>query len=122
MNQLASIHLANEAGIVVAGITGEIDLSNADRLITKITDAVPNEAIGLIVDLGDVDFMDSAGIRMLLELAKRLEWRGQALRLVVAVEARVRKMLTISGLDSVIMVDGSLAKARESLGTGMAGL
>lgn len=112
MTELASIRFVNEGDIVIAMVTGEIDLSNASRLLMTVTDAVANEATGLIMDLSDVAFMDSTGVQMLLELAKRLEWRDQAMRLVVPDDSHIRKVLMITGFEGVVAVDGSLGLAR----------
>jgi anti-sigma B factor antagonist len=112
LTELASIRFVNEGDIVIAMVTGEIDLSNASRLLMTVTDAVANEATGLIMDLSDVAFMDSTGVQMLLELAKRLEWRDQAMRLVVPDDSHIRKVLMITGFEGVVAVDGSLGLAR----------
>lgn len=115
MTELASIGFVNEDGIVVAVVTGEIDMSNAARLIVTVTDAVENEAAGLIMDLSDVVFMDSSGVRMVLELGKRLGWRDQTLGLVIPDDSLIRKVLQFSGVEGVVSVDGSLPAARERL-------
>jgi len=115
MTELATIGFVNEDGIVVAVVTGEIDMSNAARLIVTVTDAVENEAAGLIMDLSDVVFMDSSGVRMVLELAKRLGWRDQTLGLVIPDDSMIRKVLMVSGVEGVVSVDGSLPSARERL-------
>jgi hypothetical protein len=39
-----------EDGIVIAAVSGEIDMSNAARLVATVTAAVANEATGLIMD------------------------------------------------------------------------
>ena len=72
-------------------------MSNAARLIVTVTDAVENEATGLIMDLSDVVFMDSSGVRMVLELAKRLGWRDQMLGLVIPDDSLIRNVLIIRG-------------------------
>jgi hypothetical protein len=52
------------------------------------------------------------GVQMLLELAKRLEWRDQTMRLVVPDDSHIRKVLMITGFEGVVAVDGSLGLAR----------
>ena len=91
-------------GVVTASLAGEIDLSNASRLLATITHEVPNEAVGLIMDLSEVGYMDSSGLRMLLELAKRLGWRDQTMRVVVADDARIRRIMSLSGVEPVLSI------------------
>jgi anti-sigma B factor antagonist/stage II sporulation protein AA (anti-sigma F factor antagonist) len=99
-------------GVITASLAGEIDLSNASRLLATITHEVPNEAVGLIMDLSEVGYIDSSGLRMLLELAKRLGWRDQTMRVVVADDARIRRILSLSGVEPVLSIDASLEGAR----------
>jgi len=99
--------------VITATLAGEIDLSNASRLLATIAHEVPNEAVGLIMDLSEVGYIDSSGLRMLLELAKRLDWRDQTMRVVVADDARIRRILSLSGIEPVVSIDASLEVARE---------
>jgi hypothetical protein len=55
---------------------------------------------------------------MLVELAKRLGWRDQELRLVIPDDARIRKVLTVSGFEGVATVDDSLGSALAHLANG----
>ena len=71
-----------EDNIVVAALSGEVDLANAGDIGAEISAQVPNAALGLVVDLTDVAYLDSSGIRVLFELAERLQSRQQAMRLV----------------------------------------
>ncbi len=57
----------------MARLGGEIDVANAIELEAELTWAIPNTALGLIVDLSEVSFIDSTGIRCLFDLAMRLE-------------------------------------------------
>lgn len=112
MIELVSVRLDTDEGLITASLVGEIDLSNASRLLATISSEVPNEALGLILDLSAVTYIDSSGLRLVLELAKRLEWRDQMMRVVVADDGRIRKVLRLAGIESVIAIDPSLEAAR----------
>ena len=58
MSRLADLTVEGQDGAVVARITGEIDLSNAATLERAMLDAVPNTAIGMVVDLTGVSYLD----------------------------------------------------------------
>ena len=77
MTELANLDVASANGVVVATLSGEIDLSNAAQITRAVVGGVPNEAVGLVMDLSDVAYLDSAGVRMLAELERRLGWRSQ---------------------------------------------
>jgi anti-anti-sigma factor len=61
---------------------------------------VSHDARGLVVDLTAVEYLDSAGLRMLYRIAERLAPRRLALCVVAPDRSPVRRILTLSGFDS----------------------
>jgi len=110
-----NVTIAGDDGVVVASLSGEIDLSNAAEITDALLGGVPNEALGLVIDLSEVSYIDSAGVRMLAELDHRLGWRAQALRVVAPQESRSRRVLEIAGLERVLSLDTSVETARTSV-------
>jgi anti-anti-sigma factor len=115
VTQLAQLRLDDEDGILVASIDGEIDLSNAAELEVAISHAVGNEALGLVVDLARVDYLDSSGVTLLFNLARRVSRRQQAFVVVVPGEAHVREILSLSGATEALAVHESRAEALSRL-------
>ena len=115
MTDLPNVTIVTEDGVVIASLTGEIDLSNATEITDALLGGVPNEALGLVIDLTDVSYLDSAGVRMLAELDHRLGWRAQALRVVAPETSRSRRVLVIAGLERVISMETSVEEARTSV-------
>ena len=115
MTELPNVTIGVEDGIVIASLTGEIDLSNAAEITDALVGSVPNEALGLVIDLSDVSYLDSAGVRMLAELDHRLGWRAQALRVVAPEASRSRRVLAIAGLERVLSITTSVEAARSSV-------
>jgi stage II sporulation protein AA (anti-sigma F factor antagonist) len=105
--------LEGDGKVLTARITGEIDLSNASELEETIVDAVPNTALGMVVDLSGVEYLDSAGVRMLVHLVERFRWRQQVMRAAAPDGSRVRGVLSMAGADGVIPVDATATDARE---------
>jgi len=115
MSELASFAVIKADEIVVGSLSGEIDLSNAKALETEIEDAVPNTALGMVLDLSKLTYLDSSGIRLLLSLAGRLRWRGQDLVLAAPPESRCRRVLSLAGIDSTVMLETTVDEARARL-------
>ncbi len=115
MTEHPNVTIGVEDGVVVAGLSGEIDLSNAAEITNALLRGVPNEALGLVIDLSEVSYLDSAGVRMLAELDHRLGWRAQVLRVVAPEESRSRRVLEIAGLERVLSLDTSVVTARSSI-------
>jgi anti-anti-sigma factor len=97
MSELANLFVWRRDTVVVAGVTGEIDVSNAAQLERAIAGELDREAAGLVVDLGGLEFMDSSGVHMLFGLAHRLAQRGLGFALVVPPGSLPRRVLDLSG-------------------------
>jgi anti-anti-sigma factor len=115
MPQLAQLRLEEEDGVTIASVEGEIDLSNAAELEMAISHAVANEAVGLVVDLANVDYLDSSGVTLLFNLARRVSRRQQELVVVVPGEAHVREILTLSGATEALELHDSVPEALSQL-------
>jgi anti-anti-sigma factor len=100
--QLAGLQLRRSGRVLVATVAGEIDMSNARDLSTAITSELTNDALGLVIDLAAVDYLDSAAIHTIYELHQRLVNRGQVLRLVVPPEAPTRDALVLAGVPEAV--------------------
>ena len=115
MARLAQLDLDDHSGITIATVDGEIDLSNAAELEVAISHAVGNEALGLVVDLVHVDYLDSSGVTLLFNLARRLSRRQQKFVVVVPGEAHVREILSLSGAAEALALHESLSEALSQL-------
>jgi anti-sigma B factor antagonist len=81
--------------VVVARVTGEVDLASADSVGDALKSAVSNRALGLVIDLSGTSYLDSSGVSLVFELSERLRRRQQQLRLVVPEGAPLRRILRI---------------------------
>ena len=113
MSAAAEIAIAHSGNAIVAGLAGEIDMTNADYVREELTTAVPNDAHALVVDLTHTHYLDSAAIELLFELARRLGRRRQQLRLVVPATSPLTSLLTLTDVGSVAPVHPDLAAALE---------
>ena len=112
---LASLKLEIHSSVVYAGVTGDVDMSNAADLRQELSRATPNDALGLVLDLRRVDYLDSAGIRLLLHLREDLRAGRQKLRLVIAKDSPVNHTLRLAGIDWGEEISESLDAAREAV-------
>ena len=103
--------LSSQAGFTVAAIDGEIDISNSVELETELSHAVPNDAAGLVLDLSDVTFVDSSGIRTLFDLAARLASHRQVLHLVLPDGSQLHRTLVLLQISAVMPVFPDLESA-----------
>lgn len=99
---LVRVTVERRAHVPVARLHGEIDLSNADTIRGEVIAAVPSDAPGLVLDLSETTYLDSSGVRLLFDIAERLQARRQRLSLVVTEEALVRRVLVLTKLDDAV--------------------
>jgi anti-sigma B factor antagonist len=78
--------------------TGEIDISNLERLRSTITGVLAEPGlVGLTLDLAPLEFIDSAGVQVLLS-AKRAADDGGIAFSVANAHGKVLRVLTILNL------------------------
>jgi anti-sigma B factor antagonist len=95
----ADLSIEIRGPVLVARLRGEIDMSNAGQLRDELYAATRNDALGLVLDLSEVDYLDSAGIHLVHRLREGLRARGQQLRLVIPADSLVNDALRLAGLD-----------------------
>jgi anti-anti-sigma factor len=112
---LASLKVDRHGLVVYAEVHGDIDLSNAADLRRELSMMTPNDALGLIVDLRDVTYLDSAGIRLFYHLREDLKAGRQTLRLVTGDDSAVTQTLRLAGLDWSEEIASTVDAAREGI-------
>jgi anti-sigma B factor antagonist len=91
-----------EQGTPVVKVGGEVDVSTCGELRSGLLAALSTEASqGLVVNLADVQFIDSTGVGVLVGIWRRI--RADDGRLVLAAPSRqVRRTLDTAGLTQVL--------------------
>ena len=96
--QLADVEFESSDKAVVARVSGEVDLSNAESLGAALLASMANSERQLILDLSAVAYLDSAGIRLIYQLRERLRVRGQTLSLVIPTSSASHDALRLAGV------------------------
>ena len=115
MTDLVGLEIDEQGEIVVARVTGELDLAGASSTGESIGDAVPSAARGLIVDFSGLEFIDSSGVAMLFGLARRLGSRRQELRVVAGSGKPVARVLEIVEFDRAAPIHETVEDALAEL-------
>ncbi|MBC6463564.1 STAS domain-containing protein [Actinomadura sp. HBU206391] len=96
-------------GVTVVALNGELDLATADTLVAQIAKAY-KQAPGLVLDLTELVFIDSAGLGVLLQAQRKATEHGGAVALA-SCRPQVARALQLSGLDSRIPCYATAAQA-----------
>jgi anti-anti-sigma factor len=102
-DDLATVEIEGD-DVIVARVSGEIDLSNASQVGEDLAAAIPNSALGLVIDLTATSYLDSSGVHLVFDLADRLRQRQQQLRIAVPEGAPVRRVLRIVELGASVPI------------------
>lgn len=113
MDELVKLEVGQRGDVVVASVSGELDVSGAPALGDELAEAVPTSADGLVVDFTDLEFIDSSGIAMLFGLARHLASRRQEMRVVAPSGEPVARVLELVDFERAATVhadvDGAVA-------------
>jgi anti-anti-sigma factor len=86
-------------GRYVVKLIGDLDLSNVDQL-RKTLESAPASTAHLLIDAGELSFMDSSGIAVLLESVNR----GVTVTLRNP-SAMIRRLIDITGVAEVLRIE-----------------
>lgn len=112
MEELVGVHIEQRDGdVVVARLTGEIDISVAESTGRRITTEVPSSARGLVIDMSALGFLDSSGVSMLFSLVRSIGSRRQELHVVAPAGTPVSRVLEIVEFERAAPVHEELEAA-----------
>jgi anti-sigma B factor antagonist len=105
-----SVTVRRERGVVIAEVTGDMDLSTVAGLRERLF-GLADSGQPLIVDLNRITFIDSAGLGVLIGAARRAGVHGGVLYAVCS-RPQPRRLLWLTGVDRRVplsaTVDGAL--------------
>ncbi|MCX6396318.1 MAG: STAS domain-containing protein [Propionibacteriales bacterium] len=90
-------------GHTLVAVGGEIDVYTAPRLRDKITELVNAGHTSLIIDMENVDFLDSTGLGVLVGGLKKVRAQDGTMALICS-QDRLLKIFKITGLAKVFTI------------------
>ena len=106
--------ISNESigGVAVVSIRGNLDTNTAPQAQQHLDSLLSGGDDRILVDFEALDYISSAGLRVLLATAKKLRGSGGALRLC-ALNETVTEIFEISGFSTIFSLFDSREKALE---------
>ena len=106
-DRLVGLEIEERDEVVIAHVTGELDIAEAAQTGDRIGVAVPSaRRAALVIDFSDLGFIDSSGIAMLFQLVRHVSARRQELRVV----ARARRARGARARDRGVRARGAGAR------------
>jgi anti-anti-sigma factor len=85
-----------EGGTATISLVGELDLASAGRLEQALAGAVERLPARIVIDLTQLAFIDSSGLRVLLQAASRSREQGYELVLLPG-SPSIQKVFEVTG-------------------------
>mgnify|MGYP005824166069 CR=1 FL=1 len=105
-----SLSTRTEGDRTIVEVGGEIDVYTAPKLREQLVDLVADGHYHLIVDMHNVEFLDSTGLGVLVGGLKRVRSHDGSLHLVCSQE-RILKIFRITGLTKVFPIHATVEEA-----------
>lgn len=92
-----AIHCVRDGARHILAAMGQLDLANAWRFEQELRRAEASDAQEILVDLGGVDFIDSAGMQVVVHASSRSRLHSKRL-MILGGPASVQRSFELSGL------------------------
>jgi anti-anti-sigma factor len=115
VSDLSVVEVFARNGVPIVRVRGEIDLSNADGVLTLIDGARDEDAPGLVVDLRNLEYLDSAGVRLLFRASRSVQASGGRFVAVVPRESPVRRVLDLAEASTAFPLEETEEAALQSV-------
>ncbi|HQN18865.1 MAG TPA: STAS domain-containing protein [Syntrophobacteraceae bacterium] len=100
-------------GIVILGLKGRLDSNTSDDFEKKLLGLILSGETRLVLDFKDLDYISSAGLRVLLKAAKELK-RNNGRLAFCSLKDYIREIFELSGFVTFFPIHSTL---EESLAT-----
>jgi anti-sigma B factor antagonist len=103
-----------EGGVKLAKLSGKLDLQGTNEIDNRFAFATATSKLPVIVDLSEVDFLASIGMRMLVSNARAIKMRGAQMVLLNPTPL-VKEALVTAGIDQIIPIHEDFDQIYEAL-------
>jgi anti-anti-sigma factor len=103
-----------KADAVVLALSGKLDATTAKNFEDKILGVINSGTQRLVVDLSQLEYVSSSGLRVFLLAAKRLQPTDGKMGLC-GLQDHVRQVFDLAGFSSILSIYGSRDEAIKSV-------
>jgi anti-sigma B factor antagonist len=99
-----------EGDVALVDVSGDIDVLTSGALRDRLLAVVGKGHDGLVVNLGNVDFIDSTGIGVLIGVWRRMQ-AGRRTLALAAPSRRTRRIFDTAGVSEIFFIYDSVGEA-----------
>jgi anti-anti-sigma factor len=109
------INIDEHPDALVVSVAGRIDASNSPEIEKEIATCTATVQTVVVLDLQGMEYMSSAGLRVVLISAKNLKAKGQDL-FISGLQGSVKDVFELSGFYSIFRIFQTVEEALNSIG------
>ena len=107
---IVTIERRQELGQAIILVSGRMDAENASQFEEKCSACIAEGQTNLVIDLSELSYISSMGLRIFVALGKRLQDKGGALR-ICRLNGLVKSVFEITGLIQIFPIYESVESA-----------
>ena len=96
--------VGHDRGVSLVEVHGRVDSTNADQMGEVLTGEIEHGRTQIVLDLSGVDYMSSAGLREIVSALKRAKREAGGDVRIAEPSYRVREVLELAGLDTILQI------------------
>jgi anti-sigma B factor antagonist len=96
------LRIENQPDAIVVLVGGELDLLTAPKLSARLNGVIRTSATAVVLDLTGVEFMDSAGLQILLNIRRQLARTSRTLSVIC--DGQVKQVIDFARLTGALGV------------------
>jgi anti-sigma B factor antagonist len=100
----------NQSGVNIYKLSGRLDSNTSQGLEKKIFQAIDDGSKSMIIDFKNLDYISSAGLRVILKATKALK-REDGKMLLCDMQDYVKEVFEIAGFDSFLPIVSTMDDA-----------
>ena len=100
----------SQSGINIYRLNGRLDSNTSQGFEKKIFQAIDNGSKSMIIDFKNLDYISSAGLRVIFKATKALK-REEGTILLCDMQDYVKEVFEIAGFDSFLSIAGTMDDA-----------
>lgn len=110
------INIETNGRVLVANLSGELDHHTAERIRTQVDAAFDKSSCKhILLNMAQINFMDSSGIGMIMGRYKNATKRGGSL-VIAEMNEHISRLFDISGLAKIVLKASTAQEAMDMLG------
>jgi anti-anti-sigma factor len=105
------LNVKNEEKGMLVSLTGRMDAVSSPEFEKELGRLIDERNVNFVVDLTELDYISSAGLRSILVTAKKLKGKNGQILLASLQAAVVKEVFEISGFSTIIPIYESVEEA-----------